>query len=246
MTRINEAKTSAQEIAQARYPDAALVLLAGSVVRGQDTIHSDLDLVVIYHQLPQARRESFRFAGWPVEAFINDPETLAYFAEELDLKSAEPIMLTMISEGILIAGDAQLAQTLKARADQWLKRGPAVLSAAEIDRLRYVLTDTLDDIRAPKSREQLMASGCVLYRQVADCFFRTRGTWCARGKSIPRKMQEADAGFAREFQVAFDELFQGHGAKAVLLVETLLAPLGGTLFEGYQLEAPVSFRKKLD
>ncbi len=59
-----------------RYADAAAVFAAGSIVRGEGTAFSDLDLVVVYPRLPCAYRKSFRCEGYPVEAFVHDPETL--------------------------------------------------------------------------------------------------------------------------------------------------------------------------
>jgi predicted nucleotidyltransferase len=66
-----------------RYGDADVVFLAGSIVRGEGSLFSDLDLVVVYTRLACAYRESFRFAGYPVEAFVHDPETLEYFFMEV-------------------------------------------------------------------------------------------------------------------------------------------------------------------
>src|SRR5262245_48788022 len=67
-----------RQIFDDKYPTANVVLLAGSLLRGAGTPYSDLDLVVIFDQLPHAWRESFEFQGYPVEAFVHDPETLNY------------------------------------------------------------------------------------------------------------------------------------------------------------------------
>jgi hypothetical protein len=50
-------------------------------------------------------------------------------------------------------------------------------------------------------------------------------------------MRETDAEFALKFLAAFDALFtEKRGAAAVTLVEELLAPFGGTLFDGFRME----------
>ncbi len=41
-------KNAAIEIYNERFPDAKVIFLAGSVIRGEGTAHSDLDLVVVY------------------------------------------------------------------------------------------------------------------------------------------------------------------------------------------------------
>jgi len=65
----------ANAIRSDRYPDAVAVFAAGSIVRGEGTASSDLDLVVVHASLPCAYRESFRFDGYPVEAFVHDDLT---------------------------------------------------------------------------------------------------------------------------------------------------------------------------
>lgn len=75
---------AARVICAQRYPDAAAAFAAGSLMRGEGTRYSDLDLVVVYSALPAAYRESFRLQGLPVEAFVHDPETLEYCFVEMD------------------------------------------------------------------------------------------------------------------------------------------------------------------
>ena len=79
-----------------------MIFLAGSIVRGESTPFSDLDLVVIFDKLPAAYRESFYFQGFPIEAFVHDPETLNYFLYEIDRPSGIPSLAQMIVEGIEI------------------------------------------------------------------------------------------------------------------------------------------------
>jgi len=76
---LNQLTKIAKEIFESKYPEAKVIFLAGSIVRGEGTPYSDLDLVVIFDKLPAAYRESFYSQGLPVEAFVHDPETLNYF-----------------------------------------------------------------------------------------------------------------------------------------------------------------------
>ena len=78
----------ANEIRSNRYKDAEAVFAAGSIIRGEGTPFSDLDLVVVYAELRCAFRQSFRFGGYPVEAFVHDPATLEYFFVEVDRLAA--------------------------------------------------------------------------------------------------------------------------------------------------------------
>lgn len=65
------------------YPDSIAAFLAGSVVRGDETPTSDLDMVVIVKAKEKFHRRSFVFEGWPVEVFANTEESfLNFFKKE--------------------------------------------------------------------------------------------------------------------------------------------------------------------
>src|SRR5579864_2219142 len=96
-----EAVQLAVRILRARYPQADAGLAAGSLVRGNAVAGSDLDLVVLFAQLPNARRESFVLESVPVDAFVHDPATLRlYFRKDVD--AGRPAMLTMTREGVIV------------------------------------------------------------------------------------------------------------------------------------------------
>jgi hypothetical protein len=93
-------------------------------------------------------------------------------------------------------------------------------------------------MRFPRSGEELVATGAYLYQDAAEFYFRTRGLWSAHSKTIPRRLRQADAGFAEKFLRAFDALFtEKRPGPAAALVEELLEPFGGFLFEGFRKEA---------
>ncbi|EKU99431.1 hypothetical protein Lepto7375DRAFT_1473 [Leptolyngbya sp. PCC 7375] len=236
----------ATKIQQDRYPDADVIFLAGSVIRGEGAATSDLDLVVVFQQLPAAYRESFQFEGWPVEAFVHDPETLRYFFFEVDSPTGIPSLPAMVSEGIEIPQPSQLSRELKQLADNVLTAGPPVWDKDAIDRSRYAITELIDDIRAPRSRAELIASGTQLYDAVANHYLRSRNLWSATGKTIPRRLQQVAPQFAAQFEDSFTALF-AHGKTDELIgvVENMLMPEGGWLFEGYKLVAPVSWRNPI-
>jgi predicted nucleotidyltransferase len=59
-----------EDIRRGRYAKAPVVFLAGSLVRGEGTSTSDLDLVVVFDRLPNAFRESFWHETKPIEHSI--------------------------------------------------------------------------------------------------------------------------------------------------------------------------------
>jgi hypothetical protein len=235
----------AKAIQADRYQDALAVFAAGSIVRGEGTPFSDLDLVVVYAQLPCAYRESFKAGGYPVEAFVHDPATLEYFFLEVDRPSGVPALPQMVAEGIEIPGPSEASRELKRRAAAVLKAGPPALDGDSERRMRYFVSDLLDDLRAPRSLPELVGAGARLYEQLADYHLRRLGLWSAKGKAIPRVLQQADAALCTVYSDAFEELFARGDPRAVIrLTEDLLRESGGPLFDGYRADAPATWRRR--
>jgi hypothetical protein len=228
---------AARGVWRERYAGARVMFLGGSVMRGEATPASDLDVVVVYEKLPNAYREAFVHAGWPVEAFVHDAETLARFFER-DRMRGMPILIGMVHEGLEVPEACEFSAALKRRAAELIEAGPPAWDEDELTLRRYRLTDWVDDLRFPRSHEELFATGAALYSDAADFYFRTRGLWSAHSKTIPRRLRAADAAFAEKFLGAFDALFtERRNAPAVALVEELLEPFGGFLFHGFRQEA---------
>ncbi|HEV7904345.1 MAG TPA: nucleotidyltransferase domain-containing protein [Pyrinomonadaceae bacterium] len=245
-TRISP-EEAALEIFHARHAEARVLFLAGSVLRGEGTPASDLDIVVVYEHLPVAYRESFMHRGWPVETFVNDAETLNYYLLESDPQTGFPSMANMVVEGREIPEPGEFSQALKRVAAAALAAGPPAWSAEDLRRMRYMLTDGVDDLRHPRSDLELVATGARLYEAVADFYLRSLTLWSAKGKAIPRRLREVDAAFAARFCGAFETLFAGKRAEEVVaLAEEMLEPFGGFLFDGYKLDAESGKRKPLD
>ncbi len=227
-----------------RYPDADAIFAAGSIVRGEGTPFSDLDLVVIYAQVAAAYRESFTFDGYPVEAFVHDPATLEYFFLEVDRPSGVPALPQMVVEGVAIPEPSAISRELKERAAAVIAAGPPPLDAESERRMRYFVSDLLDDLRAPRSRDELIATGVRLYEQLADYYLRRRGHWSGKGKGIPRVLRQVDAELCTAYSDAFTALFShGDPQSVICLTESLLSEAGGPLFDGYRSDAPSTWRR---
>jgi predicted nucleotidyltransferase len=228
---------AARGIWRERYAGARVLFLGGSVMRGEATPSSDLDVVVVYERLPNAYREAFIYGGWPVEAFVNDVETLERFFEANRVRGM-PGLLSMVCEGVEVPESSEFSARLKRRATELFEAGPAPWDEEELTLRRYRLTDWVDDMKFPRSADELVATGAYLYQDVAEFYFRTRGLWSAHSKTIPRQLRRTDEAFAEKFLRAFDALFtEKRTEPAAALVEELLEPFGGFLFEGFRKEA---------
>lgn len=234
---------AARRVFAERYGEARVLFLAGSVMRGEATETSDLDIVVVYERLAHARRESFVSEGWPVEAFVHDPETWEHFAQ-VDRRRGVPVILRMVVEGVEVPEASEFSAGLKRRAAEVYEAGPERWDEDEMRLRRYRLTDWVDDIRHPRAAEELVATGASLYQDVADFFLLSRGLWAAHSKTIPRRLREVDAEFAERFRRAFEALFaEKRQAPAIALVEEMLGPHGGLLFDGFERDARLEERK---
>ena len=244
---LQEEIKAAEAVRQQMFPDAGALFLAGSLVRGEGNEHSDLDIVVVYEHLSAAYRNSFTFARWPVEVFVHDPATLAYFFVEFDKKRGVPSLATMISEGVELPGPTKLSTSCKKMANTLLAQGPEAWDQTDTDASRYAITNLVDDIRRPRSYIELIAIGTELHRALATHVFRTRGMWSASGKMIPRQLESAVPEIAKIWQDCFTTLYKaGDSDNLVSMVEKLLEPDGGFLFEGYSQVVPASWRSNGD
>ncbi len=67
MKTAEQARVIARRVIESKFSSAQVAFCAGSIIRGEGTSTSDIDLVVIFPDLKQAWRESFVFDGWPVD-----------------------------------------------------------------------------------------------------------------------------------------------------------------------------------
>lgn len=237
-----EALAIAQNVLHSHYPEAAFAFVAGSIMRGQGTYLSDIDLVVVYPRLEAGRRESFIAHGVPVEAFVHDHATLAWFIDA-DIRRGRPTLLNMIKEGVLIGPAQETAEPLRREVIQRLAQGPEPLSADALNVLRYEITDAVDDLRGERSASEILAIGAMLYPKLVELALRGRGRWYGTGKWAPRLLAEVDAGLARRFDAAFRRLLSAGDVEWIIgLTMQELEPHGGPLFDGDCRGAPEQWR----
>jgi len=237
-----EALTIAEAVFHTRYSSAAFAYAAGSIMRGEGTYLSDIDLVVVFDHLDAARRESFIFDDVPIEAYVHDRETLGWFVNE-DAARGRPSILNMIVEGKIIGRDQSGADRIRADVSVRLGRGPLPLSTAALDALRYEITDAVDDLRGDRTADEVLATGATLYPKLVELALRGRGRWNGAGKWAPRLLTKIDPELGVRFDSAFRALFtKGDAGPVITLAEAELASHGGPLFDGDRRDAPASWR----
>lgn len=121
VTRLDPVEAAKQFINR-HFPFCQGALLAGSVVRGEVTETSDLDLVVFDNKLDSAYRESLFEMDWPIEVFVHNLTSYKEFFQA-DCRRARPSLPRMVSEGIVIK-DTGIMESIKLEARQILDNGP--------------------------------------------------------------------------------------------------------------------------
>ncbi|MCA1053783.1 nucleotidyltransferase domain-containing protein [Rossellomorea aquimaris] len=213
---------------------SSIVLLGGSVVRGEATETSDLDIVVVDDRVDQAYRESIIAHDWPIEVFVHNRETIYQFFEK-DCERARPSLPRMVAEGKVIKDDGS-SKLLKEHALRLLLDGPPEWNESTIGLKRYFLTDLLDDfIGSVLHAESLFIAG-ALATALHEFVLRTNRMWIGSSKWIVRALNDFDQNFADEFVNCFDCYYRtGDKEPVIKLVDLVLQPYGGRLFHGFSL-----------
>ena len=230
--RLSAQETSLQ-IISARFPECRAAFLAGSVVRGDATPTSDLDIVVIIDHPDAPFRESLYYQGWPVELFIHTPESIhRYFASDADRRM--PSLPVMVAEGQILRSQDGAAEALQAEAVRLLETGPEPLPASAIEAQRYALTDLLDDLEGAGEGAEAFLIAAELATRAVDLWLGYHARWTGRGKWSLRALRRFDPVQADRLETALARLNQHEQQPLIDFVEAVLAPVGGRLFAGYK------------
>ncbi|WP_142826668.1 nucleotidyltransferase domain-containing protein [Planococcus soli] len=229
---------AAKSFIQKNFPDCDGAILAGSVIRGEETETSDLDIVIFDGKLFAPYRESFIDFGWPIEVFVHNWSSYkAYFFN--DCERARPSLPRMVAEGIILRGEATIA-SIRNEAEELLARGPKEWTNETISLKRYFLTDTLDDFIGCTNRAEAIFVAGSLAEATGEFVLRTNNSWIGSSKWILRALKKYDMELANHFVDAFDTFYKtGDKNKVIQLVDEVLQPHGGRLFEGFSIGKPM-------
>lgn len=238
-TMRNDFFQTATSFLSEKHSGAICAFIAGSVVRNEATETSDIDLVVLCPPdvLPKACRCSTVYQGWPIEAFLQNDNSLAYFWEQ-DIACGSPALLGMIAGGIIWPEGNERARSLQEKARTVLAAGPAGLSGEDIKNLRFGLTDLLDDMEGCKKTDELYGILSILYQKLANFHLRANRCWSGNGKALTRALRTSFPDLADEYESAFKSAFAGDIKPLSALADKMLRPFGGRYWTGLISYAP--------
>jgi len=232
---VKNAVKIARRLVVEEYPDARAAWLGGSVVRGDASSTSDLDITVLLSGPPAPMRRSLEYGGWPVELFVHTEDSLAYFRNK-DQQRWQPTMMRLVGESIVLLDTDGSGARLQQECHAEVVAGPRALTTAELDLLRYTITNLLDDLADAATDDVRTAIASVLWQDAARLLLTGSRHWSGTGKGLLRELN------------AYDEQHGTDHARALLagvrdtdaLVEEvrgILDQYGGRLFAGFELAA---------
>lgn len=239
--------TTARAAVAEHCPDAVQAWLSGSVVRGTATPTSDLDVMVL---LPDGRgddvhRRSLVVDRWPVELFVNTEASVRRFVEQ-EVARRSPNTLRIVADGVpLLPGDAGAGLQQDCRAA--LAAGPEPVAPQSLDRMRYGLTDLLDDLAGGPDGALLDAVVVTVWRATAELLLAAERRWSGGGKWLVREVQALDAdrgtAWAARLHQSLHAALAGEPVALVAVADDVLGLVGGRLWDGFSEQAPPDVRR---
>lgn len=225
---------AAQQLIAQYFPHCDGALLAGSVVRGEATETSDLDIVVFDHTRMTSYRESIIAFGWAIEVFVHNLTSYKQYFHE-DYKRARPSMPRMVSEGIVLK-DNGILDGIKNEAKLLLDKGPEEWTEQTIKIKQYFITDALDDFIGCSNKAEELFIANALAELVSEFVLRTNRQWIGHSKWVVRALLQHDEAFTLHFIQAFDIFYKtGNKQHIIQLVNNVLEPFGGKYFDGFSI-----------
>ncbi|MBI3430567.1 MAG: nucleotidyltransferase domain-containing protein [Actinobacteria bacterium] len=137
--------------------------------------------------------------------------------------------LKMIEAGHILVSVEGEAERLQLEAIERLKTGPLAISAEELRRKRYALTDQLDDFIGATDPIELLYIGQQLVVETSELALLSKSQWLASGKWLPRYLAESDPELSIQLFKAIEAVItSGEKGPMEVVVLEILERIGGT------------------
>jgi hypothetical protein len=225
---------TARALVREHFPDAVQAWLAGSVTTGRSTATSDLDVTVLLDEV-EVHRESLVYDGWPVELFVHTAASVEHFVAK-DLARRRPTMARLVADGVPLLGEG--GSDVRRHCQDVLDAGPPPISAADLELLRYGLTDLLDDLTGAAHDEEATAIAVEVWRETAELALAGAGAWSGTAKWLVRELRALDERRGTHLTAALDlglhRALAGERESLTAVADEVLEPLGGRVWAGFR------------
>lgn len=239
---LNRAVADARAVVAEGFPGCRAAWLGGSVVRGIATRGSDLDVTVLVAGPPAPYRDSRRHARWPVELFVHTERSLEDYVSR-EVKDRRPALPRLVGESVVLVDRDGSGSRWQQRCQDLLHTGPAPLTDEERDRMRYGVTDLLDDLTHAGDAAERVATAMVLAQEAQRLLLLGSRHWVGTGKWLTRELADLDralgTSWVTRFTGALVEAANGDVAALLAVTSDVLDRNGGPLFEGYSARGRV-------
>jgi predicted nucleotidyltransferase len=183
----NQALQQAVQFILNYVEDVRCILVSGTIVRGNPSPSSDLDIYVI-REKPQRQRLQRWFNGVPAEIFINPKKKVYEYFEE-ERKSARPCTAHMLHSGFTILALDDSLEELHRQAAVELQRTPDP-SPQQLRFARYMAATQYEDatdIACTKPATSNMILGQAIHSMLRY-FFLKSNQYLPRDKDLIEKL----------------------------------------------------------
>ncbi len=239
MVPAKDAEAIARRLVGQRFPDARTAWLGGSVVRGDATDRSDLDITVLLPGPPAPYRDSLWYAGWPVELFVHTQGSLALYRQK-DQDRRQPTIMRLVGESIILLDTDGIGASLQRECVAEVAAGPTPWSRDDLDSARYGVTDLLTDLEGSTDDDERSAISSVLWQDAARLLLAATGSWTAFGKGLVRELRRFDDAetttYVADLLGGLRASIAGDPQRLITTCDRILDQFGGRLFEGHRLD----------
>lgn len=233
MTKIDYLKIAGKIVGD-KYPSCDGALMAGSIVRGEGSETSDIDLIIYDDSIGRGYRESFYYDNVPIEVFVHSKKSFEYFFN-YDCVKKMPSLPVMVMESIIIK-EATYFKELKEKAKIIYDKGPGELQESELDFMRYFITDLRDDFIGSTDEFETILIANELIIKLHEFFLLSNNKWIGKSKWIKKSLLKYDSDFQLRFEKIFLEFYSSREKSNILkLIDEITQPYGGEFFEGFSI-----------
>ena len=207
------------------------VLVAGSRLRGDGDVHSDLDVVVVIAS-PRRRRWNVVLAGVEIEMFVNPPFQMRRYFEQ-ERQSGRGLEPHLCSTGRIVFDPQGVMAAIQAEARSIWDAGPPRLTEQDRWQFRYRVADVLRDIADVEASDKERAVFLIgmLLPELIDQHYRISGRWLHKRKRVLDDLGHWDEVATQLARQACNETIAvSRRCEAVrALARHVLTPIGGVM-----------------
>lgn len=221
------------------FPDAAIVLVSGSSVgdRGEWTIYSDIDIIIVEERNLLYERRCFEYAQCLIDTHIFGQSTIRHYLASARSRGVRSLA-DAIGKSVVLIDRAGQARDLQAFMADLAGANPPTPPPEIIDSARIGITELLVDLCAATDPRERLACGMALYQPLTALMSLQHGGWLDYGKQLPRKLGADGNALFAALLGAYRSLHDNDIVPLVNLSEDMLAAWGGPLWVGYRSSVP--------